>query len=405
MRKIFDQLMATFREFLHQRDDLLLLVPCEDSDVALLLKALRDLDRESSADLFLLFAEDFQGADAFLTTTVQRMQEELRLTNDAVGPEGAQLPPLPTDFLDGKISPTARLEAGLGYARSLINPRKGEHFLWGMGPSKIDTPESYLTLLAQLTPRPEIKPWMRGARIVARVPVDFQLADSPLAKAKRVRVKPFTIPEHAHEDELLSAADNPKTPLGDRMQAEVQLAYLDYAHSRFEKAIERFLRALAFFQWAEIPVMEGLVISGLGDIARRQGNLKEAEHWYVCATVPAASSGNPLLLSTIIQNLAVIAFQQKRYAEAEERYSELVILKRSMIDEDGLVEALEWQGLSQERQHACDRAIECWEEAALICKTFEMKQRLNPLLSHLRRAYQTLEMREQLEAFDSEWTT
>ena len=41
------------------------------------------------------------------------------------------------------------------------------------------------------------------------------------------------------------------------MQAEVQLAYLDYAHSRFDQAIERFLKALAFFQWAEIPVMEG----------------------------------------------------------------------------------------------------------------------------------------------------
>ena len=45
MRKIFEQLMATFRQFLKQRDYLLLLVPCGDSDVALLLKALRDLDR------------------------------------------------------------------------------------------------------------------------------------------------------------------------------------------------------------------------------------------------------------------------------------------------------------------------------------------------------------------------
>ena len=63
MRKLFDQLMATLRQFLKQRDDLLLFVPCEDSDVALLLKALRDLDRESGADLFLLFAEDFAHSD------------------------------------------------------------------------------------------------------------------------------------------------------------------------------------------------------------------------------------------------------------------------------------------------------------------------------------------------------
>ena len=95
MRKIFDQLMDTLREFLKQRDDLLLLVPCEDSDVPLLLKALRDLDRESGSDMFLLFAEDFSDPDAFLDNIAQRLQEEHELTNEAVGPDVPKLPPLP----------------------------------------------------------------------------------------------------------------------------------------------------------------------------------------------------------------------------------------------------------------------------------------------------------------------
>ena len=206
-------------------------------------------------------------------------------------------------------------------------------------------------------------------------------------------MKPFTIPPNAHEEELAAAADDPKVPLGDRMQAEVQLAYLDYAHSRFDKAIERFLKALAFFQWAEIPVMEGLVICGLGDVARRQGNSKEAQHWYACAVVPAAKDGNPILMSMIVQNLAVAAFQEKRFADAEERYAELVTLKRAMLDEQGLAEALEWQGLSQEEQRAYDRAVVCWEESALIYKAFEMTDQLGPMLAHLRRGYQALDAR------------
>jgi tetratricopeptide (TPR) repeat protein len=404
MRKLYDQLIATLRTFLKQRDDLLLLVPCEDSEVALLLKALRDLDRESGADVFLLFAEDFQAPDTFMTNTAQRLQEEQKLTNEGIGGDGPKLPPLPADFLDPENPPQARLEAGMRYAHSLIDPRQGQHFLWGMGPGRIGDPKAYLELLAQLPPEPDILPWMRGARIVARVPADFQLDRSPLAKAKRVKVKPFTIPPNAHEEELLAAADNPKVPLGDRMQAEVQLAYLDYAHSRFDKAIERFLKALAFFQWAEIPVMEGLVICGLGDVARRQGNLKEAQHWYACAVVPAAKDGNPILMSMIVQNLAVAAFQEKRFADAEERYAELVTLKRAMLDEQGLAEALEWQGLSQEEQRAYDRAVVCWEESALIYKAFEMKDQLSPMLAHLRRGYQALDAREQLENFDAEWT-
>ncbi len=403
MRKVFDQLMSTLRRFLNQRDHLLLLVTCGDSDVALLLKALRDLDRESGADVFLLFPEDFHAPDAFLNNIAQRLKDELQLTNEAVGPGVPRLPSLPPDFLDPKRPPSARLEAGLSYAHSLIDPRQGQHFLWGMGPGKIGDPKGYLDLLAQLPPRPGIRPWMRGARIVARVPADFQLELSPLAKTKRVQVKPFSIPPNAQEEELLAAAGDPKVPLSDRMQAEVQMAYLDCAHSRFEKAMERFLKALAFFQWAEIPVMEGLVISGLGDIARRQGDLKQAQHWYACAVVPAAKGRNPILMSTIVQNLAAVAFQEKRFADAEERYCELVSLKRAMIDEIGLVEALEWQGLSQEGQRAYDRAVECWEEGALICKAFELKDRLGPMLTHLKRGYEALDRREELEKFVAEW--
>ena len=89
----------------------------------------------------------------------------------------------------------------------------------------------------------------------------------------------------------------------------------------------------------------------------------------------------------------MIAFEEKRFADAEERYGELVVLKRAMIDEDGLAEALEWQGLSQERQLAYDRAVGCWYESALICKAFEMTDRLTAVLDHLRRGYQALDMR------------
>jgi tetratricopeptide (TPR) repeat protein len=391
--------MATLREFLKQRDDLLLLVPCEDTDVPLLLKALRDLDRESGSDLFLLFAEDFSAPDTFVDNIAARLREEHELTN-AAGPDAPKLPPLPAGFMEGGQPALDRLEAGMRYAHSLIDSRQGQHFVWGMGPGRIDDARGYLELLARLLPRPDIRPWMRGARIVARVPADYRLPESHL---KRVRVRPFTIPPDVHEKELEATAADEKLSQVDRMQAEVQLAYLDYAHSRFSEAIERFLKALAFFQWAEIPVMEGLIICGLGDIARRQDNLREARHWYECALVPAGKDGNPMLISTIVQHLAAIAFQEERYADAEERYGELVTFKRAMIEEDGLAEALEWQGLSQERQSAYDRAVDSWYEGALICKSFDMTDRLPRVLDHLKRGYHALGMQDELEQFDAEW--
>jgi hypothetical protein len=132
--------------------------------------------------------------------------------------------------------------------------------------------------------------------------------------------------------------------------------------------------------------------------------MKEAQHWYECALVPAAMDGNPMLMSTIVQHLAAIAYQDQRYEEAEERFGELVRLKRAMLDEDGLADALEWQGLSQEHQQAYDRAVPCWFEGALICKSFDMTDRLPRVLDHLRRGYQALDMRDELDAFAVEWS-
>ncbi|MBL8795161.1 MAG: hypothetical protein JNM56_14750, partial [Planctomycetia bacterium] len=386
-----------------QRDALLLLVPCADSSVAFLLKALRDLDRESTGDLYLLFGDEFQSAETYAATLATRLQDELTMTNEATGPEDEKLPPLPARVHDSGNRPAERILAGLEYARSLIEPAQGQHYIWGMAPLAITDSTSYLELLAQLPPKGPVLPWMRGARIVARVPEDFELAKSPLAKAKRIMVEPFIIPHDAHENELLATAADAKMPLGERMKAEVQLGYLDYAHGRYAEATDRFNRSLAFFQWAGIPAMEGLIISGLGDIARRQADWKQAQHWYACAVTPAAEAGNPILLSTIVQNLALVAYHEQRFADAEERYGELAELKRGMLDEVGLAEALEWRGNCQEKQGAHDRAVESWEEAALICKAFELHDRLVPLLKQLRRGYERLEMREALATFDEEW--
>jgi tetratricopeptide (TPR) repeat protein len=402
VRKLFEQLIHTFRQFREQRDDLLLLIPSVDNDVAFLLQALRTLDQESPSDLYLLFSDDFDLPDSYVNSLVSRLQEELKLVNEAVPPRET-LPALPGEVLDQRKPALDRLKKNMEYGRSLIDLDKGQRHVWGMCPLTIKNSQTYLQLLAGLTPNPAILPWMRGARIVARVPVDFSLQRSPLANAKRVKVEPFAIPPNAHEEGLMADSGDPTLPVADRMQAEVQLAYIDYAHSRFDLATERFRKALAFFQWAKIPAMEGLIISGLGDIARRRGDRKKAQHWYACATVPAAEARSPILLATVVQNLAVVAFEEERWADAEERYWELVTIKRGMLDEVGLIDALEWRAKAQENQKAFDRSVLSWVEAAMICRDFELKDRLTGVLPNLRKCYERLGMREELATFDSDW--
>src|SRR5258707_1516343 len=99
MRRLFEQLTKTLSRFLNQRDHLLLLVPCADSDIALVLKALRDLDRRSASDLFLLFADDFETPAQFVGGLAKSLHDEWTVTDGAIA-GGDRLTPLPTAFLD-----------------------------------------------------------------------------------------------------------------------------------------------------------------------------------------------------------------------------------------------------------------------------------------------------------------
>ena len=75
-----------------------------------------------------------------------------------------------------------------------------------------------------------------------------------------------------------------------------------------------------------------------------------------------------------------------------------------MFDEVGLAEALEWQGLSQEKQQRLrSGGRELGGSRASVCKTFELKDRFASMLTHLRRGYEKLKMREELRNFDAIW--
>src|SRR5262245_53610494 len=119
MRRLFEQVTAGVSRFIKQRDQLLLLIPCNDSDFALVLKALRDLDRRSASELFLLFADDFETPKQFVGSMAQSLKTEWGLVNGAVA-ENERLTPLPATFLDDAAQPPARLESGLVYAHSQI---------------------------------------------------------------------------------------------------------------------------------------------------------------------------------------------------------------------------------------------------------------------------------------------
>ena len=186
------------------------------------------------------------------------------------------------------------------------------------------------------------------------------------------------------------------------MVSLLQLALIDSAHKRYDEANARFRVLLDYYRRIDQPVMLAVVMNGIGETARRRGNTAEATEWFNRALTPASQAEQPAVLAPVVQNLAGIAYEQKRYDDAEAYFDALVILKNAMLDEEGKVEALEWRGLTQEKRKRYDRAVRSWEEAALLIHAFKLDHRLKPIEQHLQRAYQALRMNDRLKALEGE---
>ncbi len=403
MRHLIDRFTKELRAFIAQREDLLLLVGGTSDDSAIALEVLRDLDRASTADLFLLFANDFVDTASFVDSVVKHLQEEHHLASESRRQAGDEPPPpIPDALLRAGSSPTRRLHDAIDFARSMLLPGGGNRLVWAMFPIRVENWPEYLKLVSSCVPWQAIAPWMRGLRLVFRVDASFSLDASPLAGARRTRVTRVDFGPDALRENFRILAANEKLPMADRMEALLSLAFLASAHGQFADAESHFGTLLDYYREIDHPLMQAIVMNGLGEMARRQGDLDKANAWFESAVPPIVEAKEAVVMANVVQNLAAVAYEQKRYADAEEYYDGLATLKECLIDEDGKALALEWRGLSQEKQNVYEKAMLSWEEADLLCRVFELNHRHKPVLEHLRRAYRKLGMSEKLAALDGE---
>jgi len=403
MRDLFENLGRDYAGFLEQRNDLIHLTACSDNDTALALKVLSDLDRSNATDLFLLFAGEFRDSASYVKASLVQFREQHRLATEARERAGEpSLPPWPEAAFSDRRLPHERLHSAINFARSLLPPAGGHRLIWAMFPTRIERNPEYLALISSCAPRTRIEPWMRGVRLIFRVEAGFSVASSPLADAGRTRLTRCDFGPAAMQASLRRSAEDERLPEAERMVSLLQLALIDSAHKRYDEANARFRVLLDYYRRIDQPVMLAVVMNGIGETARRRGNTAEATEWFNRALTPASQAEQPAVLAPVVQNLAGIAYEQKRYDDAEAYFDALVILKNAMLDEEGKVEALEWRGLTQEKRKRYDRAVRSWEEAALLIHAFKLEHRLKPIEQHLRRAYQALRMNDRLKALEGE---
>ncbi len=399
MQRLIEPIQRQLQSFVDQRDDSLAVVSCTDADAAIVLQILRGLEQASEDDVFILLADPFTGAAAWVDICVARLQGELEAANKWLEEEEQDqpLPPLPAEVLDKKRSAEDRLFSAMTFFRSLF-PVEGRRLIWVLAPYAIEDRAAFLNLLGPFFPTEEVQPWMRqGIRVVVR-----DKAGSTL-RAPRARLLPVDLGPEAMERALEEEAMDSAVPIEDRMLALMMMAMQDYAHGRRGDALEKNELLLGHYQGVEDRPMQAMVMNNIGDIHRKDGELAQARSWYECAVPEATAGDNPVIFLTVVKNLADVVYEQGEFPMAEECYTNADQLAGALCDAEAKARALEGQGLSREKLGSLPEAAESWEGAASVCRAMgDMDPLLRPNLEHLARVYGKIDESKKLSAVRDE---
>lgn len=404
MWRTLEELKQTLSSFVEQRESLLLVVSCADPEMVYLLKTLKGLDEGSSSDLFLIFAEPFTDAAAYAAAIMTNLRAQLEAVQASGAAEWKDIPPFPALCDDDGASLHARLRAAIDHVSSLVPAQGGHRMVWAFLPLQIEGREGYARLVGELVPTKGPEPWMRGLRVILRDDRanPFALPALRRSKAPGVLLYEIDMSPAALNDALVKDAGDRSRPLGERMQALLQLAWLDIAYQRYGEALAKYRRVYDFYAQHRAPAMQAMALQGVGDVLRRQGDRKGAKLRYQQGlTLAMQTQALPVTLH-LTYAIGEVSLDLGDDREAEGFFGLADRIAGKAMNPFVKAQALEQQGVARARLGDPGGALEAWLGADALGKTFADHDRRRSVLPRLIDAYKTAFMSEQRRACEAE---
>jgi tetratricopeptide (TPR) repeat protein len=410
MRRLFQDLTKRLQAFVAQRDTLVLLVRCRDEESSFILKTLDSID-EASQDIFWSFVEEFSEpvtyADAIVRSFRQRAEALAKKLEEAGDPSWPPLPPRATDV---NVPPAARLQALFMYARTRIPDLEASHLVVALMPLRVTDPLRWRAFLRELTAHDPLSPWCHHMRIVAREGREISMDD--LSPELQARLDPSSFPrtdvyEVDFSLEALQRATkaeiaDPSVPLPDRMQSLLVDANVDYAHKRYDVALEKYGLLRTFYAAVQNQALLAATLNGIGEVYARAGHRDLAiQHFEMALTAAIEGSSHPILLNVSL-NLGNLYLAEKSWALAADHYVGSEALATALLNAHVKLLCLENIGVCRFELADYGAAQEAWQNGASLARALEEQAALKRVLARLRNLYVQANMRDRVKAIDDE---
>jgi len=404
MRRLFERVRARLAGFIEQRDDVLLVVRCDDGSASLIFKILQEIDEADASDLFWLFNDPLPRADEYVRTVADRFAEKHRMVCDAL--EKNRRPPwprLPPSIGKG-AAPDQRLRGIIEFSRSLF--REGDfRVVWGLVPLKIGDASSQASLLEELLRSDGPVPWYHHVRLIAREDGARPSLKERLGKTARVAFYEPDLSVGAQERSLEEDVSDPGLSVAQRMQSLFLLAGMDHAHRRFPDALKKYGVLLDYYRGLGNQTMLALVLNGMGEVHQRAGDPRKAKAHFECALTPAILAESPPVLLNVTLNLGNLALATKAWRESETYYDGAEKLATAQRNAPTKIQCLENRGVCQERLERPKEAAESWDAGAKLAKATEEVELQRRILERLRALYDRYGQRQKKAEVEREIAT
>jgi tetratricopeptide (TPR) repeat protein len=410
VQRLFQKIDGRLRQFIGQRDALLLVVICRDEETAFLLKTTQAID-ESSADVFWMFAEDFVDPQAYVDALVGSFRTRVEMLNTKLTEAGEPpWPALPPRLVDVRTRPSARMRVLLMYARRRIPNLEKGRLVAVLTPFKIENPLGWRAFLRELTEHDPAAPWCHHLRIIARERPGVVLPEragelrerADLASFRSTEVYPIDLGADALAAAVQEDIADPELPIADRAQALLTAAMLDYAHQRYRAAMEKYRLLRDLYAHLGLEPMLALVLNGMGEVLARTGNRAQAIEHFEMAITPAANSASYAVLLNVSLNLANVYLAAKEWAKAAEHYAAAESLATAMLNAQVKLACLENIGVCRAQLRDWGGAHQAWRVGATLASTLREADAQKRLLTRLRKLYDAANMRDHLRSVEQE---
>jgi tetratricopeptide (TPR) repeat protein len=387
------ELQQALTGFLRQSRRSVLVLALEDTELVYVLKLLQTMDQQDRAHVYGLFPQAAdKSSSAYVGEVVKSLSDQLDEVNqDRVRAGNPPWSPMSPACTDMRLAPTQRLRAAILYARSVVPNNPDNRLVFSLLPQRMDSPEAFAEAVSSLLPSPgsaSDAAWA-GIRLILRDDKMKPVLIPELRRQKNASVLVYEpdLSPAALMDSMARDALDPNLSEGERMQTLGQLAAIDYSYGRLEEAAAKYGVLYEYYSRHKAPVMQALVLQGIGDVLRRAGNLPLARERYAQGLTHALETQALPLMLSLSYNVGDTSLALHNWADADGHLDIARTIAGQTLNPHMQADAMEKMGMARLEQKSYAEAAAIWNEGAEVCRGCDYRDRLCSILERLAALY------------------